>query len=405
MKISWLWLLIAVLAAWAVGFFSHSRLKLQRADDQQTATELRLKNRIQALETQIEKSREGDVQWVNRKAITSGETNLSDQKPSFILQALIGVNDLDVSHEKYRQWRVIYELERLVEIGEQAVPEIQSFLKRNEDVVFHSGISAVQRGARRTGSGRNRLFPHTLREGLIEVLERIGGDAAEASLLEVLRVTGKGGEIASAAHSLEVMKPGKYSQEILTAAKELLSEPVKGDDGIGVDTETRAYLFKILNEFGDDAFLEQAKTQLIFEDGRLDRDALAYVMEQQGETAMESVYNAFQNSDVLNLADRLALAKRGLEYVGMNEHSNEMFYALMRDPQLPATLKSAIAQGMASGNSMVQANPPASSEAIKTRMQLLQTIRGDITHANVAEAIGQAGNQLQLMLEELPTEP
>ena len=402
MKISWAWLIPAIAAGWVVGSFSMAQLSKQQLSNRQAMSETRSKNRIEALEAQLEKLKGGKTQWVREPGqgpITSSGS------ASEIIDELIHIGDIHFPDERHRQWRIVFHLEKLVDLGEKAIPDIHTFLQRNEDVPFHNG-RAVATGRETVSKFVVKpLFPNSLRLGLIEVLERIGGEIAEASLVEVVQVTGRGEEIALAAQALEEMAPGKYADEVTIAARELLNEPLQGDDGIGVDPETRAYLFRLLNEFGDESFLEQAKTQLIFEGGRLDREALSYVMESEGESAMESVFNAFQNSEVLGLSDRLELAKRGLEFVGSNEYSNEMFYALMRDPQLPSTLKEAFAQGMAIGNSVVQANPPSSAEGIKTRMQILETIRAEMTDVKVRESIGSASDQLQSMLEALPGNP
>jgi len=397
-------MILAVVAGWAVGFFSIARLSQQQLKDQQAMSEVRLRNRIEALETELEKLRGGKTQWV-REVVSTGDSLVTESDPAEILDALIQINEIDFAEEKHRQWRIIFYFEHLVDIGDKAVPEIHSFLQQNEDIMFHTGRNGSPRSVAVSRLNFQPLFPTSLRVGLIETLERIGGEVAEASLLELLQVTGRGVEIALAAQTLESMAPGQYTEEVLAAARELLNEPLKSEDDIGVDTETRAYLFRLLNDFGDETYLEQAKTQLIFEDGRLDRDALAYVMENEGEDAMESVFNAFQNSDVLDLADRLALAQRGLEFIGSNENANEMFFSLMRDPQLPNTLKEALAQGLAVGNSLVLANPPTSPEAIKTRMQVLETIRIDIADAKVRAAITQASDQLQSLLDLVPVIP
>jgi hypothetical protein len=402
MKISWVWLILAIVAGWAVGSFSMAQLSKQQFSKRQAMSEARLKNRLAALEAQQEELKSGKTQWVREPSQGSIRASGSSSE---IIDALIRINDVHFQDEKHRQWRIIYHLEQLVDLGEKAIPDIHTFLQRNEDVQFHKGQAAVGRRQAISQFDVKPLFPSSLRLGLIEVLERIGGEIAEASLLEVLQITGRGVEIALAAQTLEQMAPRKYVDVVTTAARELLNEPLKGDDGVGVDAETRAYLFRLLNDFGDESFLEQAKTQLIFEDGRLDHEALSYVMDSEGEDAMESVFNAFQNSDVLVLSDRLALAKRGLEFVGDNEYSNEMFYALMRDPQLPVTLKEAFAQGMAAGNAVVLANPPSSTEAIKTRMQILETIRAEMMDVKVRESIGRASDQLQSMLDALPATP
>ena len=404
MKISWAWIVLALVAGWGVGFFSISRLSQQQLKASQAMSELRMKNRIEALEVELAKARGGKTQWVREKVPTVDPSALS-LDPVEILNSLIHVNELAFAEEKHRQWRILFYLEHLVEIGEKAVPAIHTFLQRNEDVVFHSGKVSAARSSAVSRSGLQPVFPNSLRSGLIEVLERIGGEIAEASLVEMLQVTGRGIEIALAAQTLESMVPGKYTQEVLTAARELLNEPLRGGDGIGIDVETRAYLFRLLNEWGDDSYLEEAKTQLILEYGKLDRNALAYVMENEGADAMESVFNAFQNTEVLDLADRLALAQRGLEFVGIHEKANEMLHSLMSDPQLPNTIKVAIAEGMSKGNHLVLANPPSSPEEIKTRMQILETIRIDVQDAQVRESIMKASDQLQLMLDEIPANP
>jgi hypothetical protein len=398
MKISWAWLIIAIVAGWAVGTYSMAKLSEQQLSQRQAMSEARLKNRLAALEAQQEELKSGKTQWVREPgqgSITASESS------SEIIDELIHIGDALFQDERHRQWRIVYHLEQLVDLGEKAIPEIHTFLQRNEDIQFPQGQSAAMERLEMPSKFIVKpLFPSSLRLGLLEVLERIGGEIAEASLVEVLQVSGRGSEIALAAQILEEIAPGKYASEVTIAARELLNEPVQG-----VDAQTRAYLFRLLNELGDESFLEQAKTQLIFEDGQLDLEALSYVMETEGENAMESVFNAFQNSEVLGLSDRIALAKHGLEFVGKNEYSNEMFYALMRDPQLPETFKEAIAQGMATGNSFVQANPPSSTEAIKTRMQILETIRVEMTDVKVRESIGRASDQLQSMLDALPATP
>ncbi len=68
---------------------------------------------------------------------------------------------------------VIQQLENLVEAGPAAIPAIREFLRQGKNVTL---------------SGRGEgLIPATLRIGLFEVLQRIGGPEAEAALAEVLK--------------------------------------------------------------------------------------------------------------------------------------------------------------------------------------------------------------------------
>jgi len=402
---TWAWIIAALVLGWSMCFFTLSSIRKQELKDHASVSEARLRKQNDALRAENASLRNGKTQWI-REEVKVGDSSGDSMEPDRILEALVRIHETSFADPKYRQWRIVYHLEQLVQQGEGAIPSIRQFLQRNEDVTFHSGRGSASRERGNPSLYRSRLqfdFPPSLRLGLIEVLARIGGDAAETLLSEVLQVTGRGVEIAMATQVLEEMAPGKYVEEAVAAARELLSEPLKGEGELGVDANTRAYLFRLLSQYDDPAFLEQAKTQLILEDGRLDRQALSYVMEQEGEAALESVYNAFQNTAVLNLSDRLALAQRALEYVGDNDLANEVFNLLMRDAQIPGTLKSAIAEGIAVGNPFVTAQAPESPDEIKTRMQLLETIRIEIQDAKVRSSINKASDQLQTMLDRYTT--
>jgi CheY-like chemotaxis protein len=67
--------------------------------------------------------------------------------------------------------------------------------------------------------------PPSLRLGLLETAKRIGGDAGVQVLTEVLKVTGRGAEVAYTAYALEELVPGQYREAALAAARELLSHP------------------------------------------------------------------------------------------------------------------------------------------------------------------------------------
>jgi ABC-type cobalamin/Fe3+-siderophores transport system ATPase subunit len=134
----------------------------------------------------------------------------------------------------------------------------------------------------------------------------------------------------------------------------------------------------------------------------LDANALDYIMEQEGESAMDRLSNIFQNEERLRLADKLALAQRALKFVGANEQANSMYHALMLDAQIPAVIKQSLAEGMTGANQMILADAPVTADEIKTRMQILETVRATVEDAATHEAVTKASDQLQQMLNQLP---
>ncbi|MBI3414128.1 MAG: hypothetical protein HY043_02220, partial [Verrucomicrobia bacterium] len=89
-------------------------------------------------------------------------------------------------------------LKQIVAQGRAAVPAIKEFLERNQDLNF-SEIS-----------GGNQLEAGSLRQGLIEALEKIGGPEAVAVAAKTLETAGDPFEVALLARNLEKNAPEQY---------------------------------------------------------------------------------------------------------------------------------------------------------------------------------------------------
>ncbi len=51
---------------------------------------------------------------------------------------------------------------------------------------------------------------------------------------------------------------------------------------------------------------------------------------------------------------------------------------------------------------MVLAEAPATADEIKTRMQILETVRATVQDAATHDAVSEASDQLQQMLDQIP---
>ena len=135
--------------------------------------------------------------------------------------------------EKAAEWH--RNLEKLIEQGTAAVPALQEFFQRNQDVRFDSG------------PGVNLLEEPTLRIAFLKVLFDIPAPENVDLQEQVLRTTTDPDEIALLARQLELQEPGEYREVIIDAANAVLQKARNGKLP-GRDTSV---LVKILEQYGD----------------------------------------------------------------------------------------------------------------------------------------------------------
>jgi hypothetical protein len=68
-------------------------------------------------------------------------------------------------------------------------------------------------------------WPPTVRLGLLEVLQLVGGEEAEKVLVEVLETTQRPLEVAFLAWAMEERWPGKHREALIRVARDLLQHP------------------------------------------------------------------------------------------------------------------------------------------------------------------------------------
>ena len=155
-----------------------------------------------------------------------------------LVSQLKGVRVITATRAK----RFASRLERLREQGPKAIPAIAAFLDGGEDVDF----------ARIRGG--DLLGHRTLRQAMLDTVEKIGGSAAMAVCLEQLQRTTEPLEIVIAAHALEAEEPGAHRDAVLDAVGNALLWTE--DQSVTVDV---APLFDLLRGYGG----EQAVRTLV----------------------------------------------------------------------------------------------------------------------------------------------
>src|SRR4030095_10228733 len=128
----------------------------------------------------------------------------------------------------------------------------------------------------------------------------IGGESAQGILAEVLDTTGRGVEVAHIARVLQREAPGKYRDNALKAAKELLANPLPMNQPNRIDDNARAYLYQVLAMHNDTTFAAAAQSQLISAEGRVDKQALNYLSTTFKEQSVPTLVAAYQNPKLTN---------------------------------------------------------------------------------------------------------
>ena len=345
-----------------------------------------------------------EVRSVTRTVSTTVTNRLN---ASEILDRLVKLRPEDSEDSRNRALRqVIYHLQMLVELGDSALPVIRDFLKQNKDVdyvndVVNAAGEHMRRGsstsfASRQSTQTDFFMPPSLRLGLIDVLDQMGGEQAQGILAEQLDTTGRAIEVAYIARVLQEEAPDKYRDNALKAAKELLASPPAIDQPNRFDENAKAYLFQVLAMYHDTSFAKNAQALLIAPDGRVDKPALTYLNNVLREQAVPALVQAYQNPLMTNQAEKATLFNALLNFAGASPQANQVMKEFVANDTSPAAIRAYTIQGLAGGSGREQ---PIDSTLIEGRLQLLKTMRDSMKDERILRTIDDTRAALERLLE------
>jgi hypothetical protein len=247
----------------------------------------------------------------------------------------------------------------------------------------------------------------SLRLGLFDVVQRIGGVQAEQILVESARVTSRGTELALLVELLEGMAPGKYRGTTLAAARNLLAS------GALIDRQDRDLVYDVLGSLGDVTDVSAAQDQLVQPDGRVDRSALRYLKNALGDQATEMAAKAYADPRLTDPNSKEALARVALAYVGSNDEALDLYRTATRDPALNPDQRRNLVEDLNQDGLGSARNPtPEDLEIIARRYALTQAYlqqddvrRDPVLDAAFREAAKDLANMLQRAGVPLPATP
>jgi len=344
--------------------------------------------------------------------------------PGEILETLKGLRANSRDPRSIR--KVIFHLEQLREIGPEALPPIRAFLARFEDVDYmgvrererseadQGGENRDRRGGtsrggedfrerirefRDGGRGDARLTfitPPSLRMGLFDVVQGIGGAEAEEILANIMAETGRAVEVAYISNLLEESAPKKYAPTAIAAAKDLLLDPPQISGGNRLDENSKDYLYDLLIKLGDQSFAANAQSMLISPNGQMDRRALNYLDDVMKEQAMPAIYAAYNDPRLTNQMDKASLMNIALKHTGLNQQANEMLNSVVSNESTPTAMRAMAVASLTRGD-------PTPDE-IRARMPVVEALRGSTSDERLQRALAVTQQNLQNLLEGKPAD-
>ena len=211
-------------------------------ENKQVAENEALREKLEAAKRELKttKAQSGRVEIVETRVEVPTEVGNASPSPRAIIDNLINLDPATDRTEK----RAVFFFESLVDHGDTALPAIRNFMVNDppQDKVFAQVAQGKKPGNPARGEGKGKAagnawpyfralpkpdfdaFPSTLRVGFLEVTANIGTEQAEALLVDVLKSTGRGVEVAYLEMALQKMAPGIHLELILQTTRELLAE-------------------------------------------------------------------------------------------------------------------------------------------------------------------------------------
>jgi len=398
--------LLAALLGFGGGYLLLSRKQAEKAG-QTAASEANWQNEKAFLEQALAeaKRKQVEVRTVTKNTSTTVTNKLSADE---ILKRLLKLNPNVGEESRNRVFRqIVHHLQMLADLGPESLPVIRSFLQQNTDVDY-VGEELNASGERIRAGFTSRyvartdfLVPPSLRLGMIDVLDQIGDEEATTMLAEVLDTSGRGVEIAYIARVLEETNPGKFRDNALKAAKDLLSNPPSIDMPNRIDDNARAYLYQVLAMYRDTSFAQIAQGQLITPDGRVDRQSLGYLSNILKEQGVPALAAAYKDQRLTNQNERTQIQNAILNFTGPSTEANDLFKQIITDEKVPANIRSYAISGLAGGAGREKPYDPA---LIQSRITLLHNFRSYLKDEKILKSIDDTKVVLEQLLARLTKE-
>ena len=318
--------------------------------------------------------------------------------------------------------RAVYHLERLVDLGDAALPAISAFMEKDQDMAFSAQSIAPTNPQPAKGGGKGKrsgsepwnyfrpyprlqmTLPETLRLGLLEVTTHIGTSAAEALLLEVLENTGRGVEVAYLELALQKISPDQHVEKILAVTRKLLAiaPDANTEASLAVDRRARGYLYAILVKYKDRVFVPTAQKLLVRADGTLDGHVLGYLRRVLGADAIPILQTAINDNRITDDVALYAVRDAVLHYIGESPAADALLLQTVREGLARQEENGRLNWGVMKLplQALYRNLGEQSADSLRARQRLVQQIRDEHDNQSLSDGLVKLDVQLEAALAE-----
>ena len=264
-----------------------------------------------------------------------------NKKADEYLRALVHIKDEQSTNPGHTTWWAVYNLQSLVELGEEAIPGIVWVLEREHELFFdwyQQPVDVFGASHRRLPRNLDRVerttvlfpnrakpnlhsgFPVSLRLGLIETLERIGGPHAESALLTLLRNTERELELAFIVRGLQIVAADFHTDEIMSRITTVLEGNQDTSEYTDLDMAARRYLL------GLSSALNKLKQELTQKGGPVNRGIPYRDKEETSKppaVTMSSIFDSKQNLELETGSVLQSTIDRGLKFMELEHDADK----------------------------------------------------------------------------------
>jgi hypothetical protein len=125
---------------------------------------------------------------------------------------------------------------------------------------------------------------------------------------------------------LDRMRPGKYTDEVLRVARELLEDPLEAAENLGyLDLQSNRFLLGLLIKYRDQTLLGSMQRHLIDENGRLEPMAARYLNGVKGADSVPILFPLYRDNRLKDPWDQRAVRDMMLRHTGTEAMADELF--------------------------------------------------------------------------------
>jgi hypothetical protein len=239
------------------------------------------------------------------------------------------------------------------------------------------------------------VLPASLRAGLLNAVQEIGGPEAEQLLAQSLGGNSRPDEVLKLAHMLEQMAPGKYRDTVLAAAQAQLSAGAASQS-----PKDAGQFYGVLAMYGDKTYVEQARTQLLQADGRLNKDALDYLQTTLKQENLPLLNELLQSPQITDPKQKEDVVKYVTELAGTDQQANQLWYESALNPTLPDKAREKAITELEKRGFENRDNPTAYDlQLAQSRLQLLDALRAQVQDPNQLATVDQTRARLTILMD------